>query len=98
MRGRNADKPWIGTFGFEPEDGPIQVPMDPAAVTQGKSSDERDAEKQGHIESVSGSSADGDKSKDPNLVGFDGPDDTLNPQNWAPTKKWSITTRAYLDV
>jgi multidrug resistance protein len=27
---------------------------------------------------------------DPNIVGWDGPDDPQNPLNWAPKKKWSI--------
>ena len=31
------------------------------------------------------------KTKDPNLVEFDGPDDPENPQNWSRTKKWILT-------
>ncbi|OXV09335.1 hypothetical protein Egran_02901 [Elaphomyces granulatus] len=29
--------------------------------------------------------------KDPNLVGWDGPDDPNNPQNWPRSKKWIVT-------
>lgn len=31
-----------------------------------------------------------DAPRDPNIVDWDGPDDTENPQNWTPKKKWSI--------
>lgn len=93
MRGRNAEKPWIGTFGFEPEDGSPRAPVDPADVDgRSKSSDGPDVEKSSGSASAS-SGQSGDKGKDdPNLVSFDGPDDTLNPMNWAPAKKWRVTT------
>ncbi|KAK4502937.1 hypothetical protein PRZ48_006364 [Zasmidium cellare] len=30
--------------------------------------------------------------QDPNIVGWDGPDDKQNPQNWKPFRKWAIAT------
>lgn len=29
---------------------------------------------------------------DPNIVGWDGPDDPYNPQNWSPHRKWIAMT------
>lgn len=100
MRGRNAEKPWIGSFVFEPEEGGVaKAPTDPAAVdTQRPLSTDPDVEKQSQSPSASGS---GDSSeekgkgkedeKDPNLVGFDGPEDMENPHNWPGSKKWRVT-------
>jgi hypothetical protein len=31
-----------------------------------------------------------EKEKDPNEVGFDGPDDQSNPQNWSQRRKWFV--------
>ncbi|SNX84458.1 probable mfs-multidrug-resistance transporter [Melanopsichium pennsylvanicum] len=35
-----------------------------------------------------------DESNDPNQVGWDGPNDPENPQNWSQSKKWRITVLA----
>lgn len=104
MRDRNAEKPWIGTFGFEGEEGVPPVPSNDAAVadTPGASGDERDLEKQSPNGSMSASAVSseqekgkGEEGKDPNLVSFEGPDDTMNPMNWNPFKKWRVTASKY---
>ncbi|KAK0560938.1 hypothetical protein OC861_006052 [Tilletia horrida] len=33
-----------------------------------------------------------EKDHDPNLVGWDSPDDLANPRNWSTKKKWTVTT------
>ncbi|KXS94928.1 hypothetical protein AC578_3929 [Pseudocercospora eumusae] len=56
-----------------------------------------DVEKQQHIqdhnqtpEDQLGGNKDGDEEQDPNVVGWDGPDDPKNPMNWSPYRKWGI--------
>ncbi|KAF7193801.1 Citrinin biosynthesis cluster MFS transporter mrr1 [Pseudocercospora fuligena] len=56
-----------------------------------------DVEKQQHIqdhnqtpEDQLGGKKDEEDEQDPNVVGWDGPDDPKNPMNWSPYRKWAI--------
>ncbi|KXT15292.1 hypothetical protein AC579_4850 [Pseudocercospora musae] len=58
-----------------------------------------DVEKQQHIqdhnqtpEDQLGGNQDDEEEQDPNVVGWDGPDDPKNPMNWSPYRKWGIAT------
>lgn len=40
--------------------------------------------------SASNGNGSAEEKKDPNMVDWDGPDDSANPMNWPPRKKWSL--------
>jgi hypothetical protein len=52
--------------------------------------DERDVEANPRLEK-SKTSKSGRSTRDPNLVGWEGPDDPENPKNWANRRKWAAT-------
>ncbi|KAI9718318.1 MAG: hypothetical protein M1828_006783 [Chrysothrix sp. TS-e1954] len=96
-----ADQPWIGTFPFEQHvDGSgqpshLQGTMQSGDVAPGQrnsdaSSDEHDVEKQPQVEKPTNNEKNEDE-KDPNVVGWDGPNDPQNPQNWPRWRKWVYT-------
>lgn len=53
---------------------------------------EREDEKRHHPDEksprIAQTAQDGGSEKDPNVVGWDGPDDPKNPKNWSTHKKW----------
>jgi len=52
--------------------------------------DQRDVEANPKLEK-SKTSKSGRSTRDPNLVGWEGPDDPENPKNWANKRKWAAT-------